>query len=106
MAECRPLNEQFGLNVASSMAIVESKLLHVNRISVSWHPHSSTTSANMRKVSMSIFGLNILIAITASPKNSLMEMNVSVTSFPYLTNANEEIETVRKSDEGTQNDIN
>lgn len=41
----RPLSEQFGLNVASSMAIVESKLLHVKRISESWHPHSSTTSA-------------------------------------------------------------
>lgn len=42
----RLLNEQFGLNVASSMAMVESKLLHVKRISESWHPHSSTTSAN------------------------------------------------------------
>lgn len=45
----RPLNEQFGLNVASSMAIVESKLLHVKRISESWHPHSSTTSAKENK---------------------------------------------------------
>lgn len=45
--EFDPMSEQFGLNVASSMAIVESKLLHVNRISVRSHPHSSTTSVKL-----------------------------------------------------------
>lgn len=49
LARCgcfRPKAVQFGLNVASSIAIVESKLLHVNRNSEFWQPHSSTTSAN------------------------------------------------------------
>lgn len=36
---------QLGLNVASSMAMVESMSLHVNRNSELWQPHSSTTSA-------------------------------------------------------------
>lgn len=36
---------QFGANVASKMAIVESRRLHVKRISELSQPHSSTTSA-------------------------------------------------------------
>lgn len=39
---------QLGENVASNIAMVESKRLQVSRNSVSWQPHSSTTSAEKR----------------------------------------------------------
>lgn len=37
---------QLGEKVASNIAMVESKRLQVSRNSVSWQPHSSTTSVN------------------------------------------------------------
>lgn len=83
LSEFRPLNEQFGLNVASSMAIVESKLLHVNRISESWHPHSSTTSVKLLKWKLCHLKFSIwyfVIAIT-TPKSILWKW-MSVLDIP------------------------
>lgn len=77
--------EQFGLNVASSIAIFDSKLLHVNRISESWHPHSSTTSE--------IFNFDILchhnIQFDDSDCNHHPKIHYenewAWRNFPYLT---------------------
>lgn len=74
--EFGPMSEQFGLNVASSMAIVESKLLHVNRISVRSHPHSSTTSVKLHEsyiTSANIF--NLIFWLKSSLTEIIMDVN-------------------------------
>lgn len=58
------LNEssvQFGEKVASNMAMVESRWLQVSRNSVSWQPHSSTTSENVEKLKMSLMEVVVYI---------------------------------------------
>lgn len=56
-----PSPVQFGVNVASNMAICESKWPHVRRISESWHVHSSITSANIKKAKKDISKKNVCV---------------------------------------------